>query len=673
MEKIFIKPTYQEILLKDSAQDEHTDIFSYDAENDELARKLGSLFIIGHVQHSTDDLAYAISLVAALAKREYYSSNEPTPKEAFATTLKKVNEVVEEFFKEKDVALNIGIFAIANEHLLISKLGKFKIILGRDNKNIDVFNNIQFFSKEPAQETQFSSIISGKVQDSDRIFAYYPAKTVTAREKTLKADFLKLDRTQFVDKLKGIKIAKGTFVCTAVYIDLSKVTETAVAPRIQPQELSQEASLAQIQAKKGRKSIGDVSNALSKEATAAESAETNGHSKLTRLPAPDEEPEEFEEVPRIIPTEFSLNTKRTVFSKIRDSFHVTNLNPKKKAVMSLLVVALAVGGIWTARSAFFQDAEVQQADAAVQEAANSLKLARTKVTQNDITGARLLLVSSINSLAGKTESKEANEIRDQLLRALDDLDQAIDAQLSLVLEIPTEMGQASLLTAREEGVAFYSTTSDGAFVVRIDDNATIESVAEIEGMNPSRLLTGKDALLLIDSEQGSIARIRAEEAVTASLDFSQILNSALYEDNLYILLGSDIQKITDAAKTNTKPSAWLKNSALPSDPLLMTVDGNIYVLGKSGYITTYFLGEKSAEFSTSLSPKTENLFLSTPEGDLLYLVDKETGRIYLIDKKTGNINRTLKIGNGQSISDASIAPDGTLYILTNDNKIWQVK
>ncbi len=669
VEKIFLKPTFQEILLKSSSPDEHTDIFSYEAENDELARKLGSIFIIGHVQHTTDDLAYAINLIAALTKREYYNSAEVTAKEAFATTLKKINEVVEEFFEKKGIALNIGIFAIANEQLLISKLGKFKIILGRDNKNIDVFNNIQFFSKEPSQEIQFSSIISGQIKDTDRIFAFYPAKTVVTREKKLKSDFLKLNRDDFIDKLKSLKNGKGknNFACTALYIDLNNVKEIAAAPQIQPQELKK-ASLAST--KKSRRSVGDVASALEQEQTAVKSSQTNAHSKLARIPTP-EAREEFQETPRIIPTEFSMGRKNTLFSKIKGNIRLSNFTPRKTAVISLVVIALVVSGVWTVRNIFSRNPQVQQADAAVEEATNALKLARTKVTQNDITGARALLLSSISSLANKTQSGKATEIQNQLLQALDELDQAKDAQLSLILDVPSDMGQATLLTARASGLAFFSSTADKEFVVRIS-SSSIESAAEIKNMKPSRLLTGKQALLLIDAEQGKIARIRAEEVKTAALDFTQILHSALYEDNLYTLTANDIQKIIDATKDNTKVTAWLKDTALPSDSLFIAVDGNVYVLGKSGYITTYFRGDKTAEFSTSLSPAPDNIFLTTADGESLYLADKVTGRIYLINKKSGNITRTLKVGNNKTIIDVAVAPNGTIYILTKDNKIWRV-
>ena len=127
MEKIFLKPTQTEILINGAQKEGHFDIFSYDYNSDETKKKLGNLYIIGNVQQNINtvktlaseekiemsDVAYATNLVASLAKREYYSNPDLSPKEAFSATLKKINDVVSEFFVNKDVKINIGIFVLA--------------------------------------------------------------------------------------------------------------------------------------------------------------------------------------------------------------------------------------------------------------------------------------------------------------------------------------------------------------------------------------------------------------------------------------------------------------------------------------------------------------------------------------------------------------------------------
>ena len=84
MEKIFLKPTQTEILVKGSPKEGHFDIFSYDYGSDNTKRKLGNLYIIGNAQQDIDDsdssalkdnmvgesdVTYVTNLIASLAKR----------------------------------------------------------------------------------------------------------------------------------------------------------------------------------------------------------------------------------------------------------------------------------------------------------------------------------------------------------------------------------------------------------------------------------------------------------------------------------------------------------------------------------------------------------------------------------------------------------------------------
>ncbi|MBI2064168.1 MAG: hypothetical protein HYT66_00435, partial [Candidatus Yanofskybacteria bacterium] len=127
MERIYLKPTCQEVLHKDTGKEGHFDLFAYDYEADEAKRKLGNLYLVGNVQMPAtptpegrgsdqsvggeNDITYVTNLVASLAKREYYANPDLAPKEAFSLALKKINDVVGEFFTNKDIKINIGIFA----------------------------------------------------------------------------------------------------------------------------------------------------------------------------------------------------------------------------------------------------------------------------------------------------------------------------------------------------------------------------------------------------------------------------------------------------------------------------------------------------------------------------------------------------------------------------------
>src|SRR3989338_506316 len=100
MEKVFLKSTSQEIVIKGGSKEGHTDVFAYDYYDDDSKRKLGGLYIVGNVNRPTadidgalslkdddsPDIAYITNLIASLAKREYYSRPEMSPRDAFSAT-----------------------------------------------------------------------------------------------------------------------------------------------------------------------------------------------------------------------------------------------------------------------------------------------------------------------------------------------------------------------------------------------------------------------------------------------------------------------------------------------------------------------------------------------------------------------------------------------------------
>src|SRR3989338_224217 len=98
MERVLIKPEAKEIVVRGKEDDGHVDVFSYNYEGS-AANGLGALFIVGHVQPASEDTSYMVNLVASLAKREYYAQADSAPKEAFSKTLKRINEVLQEFFR----------------------------------------------------------------------------------------------------------------------------------------------------------------------------------------------------------------------------------------------------------------------------------------------------------------------------------------------------------------------------------------------------------------------------------------------------------------------------------------------------------------------------------------------------------------------------------------------
>lgn len=635
MDKVYIKPTSREILIKDSLKEGYFDIYSYDYHSDEHKRNLGSLYIIGNVNHapkpskekgyakaqeiSSDDapdVAYMVNLVASLAKREYYSKPNLISREAFAATLKKINEIVDEFFKNKSTKINIGIFAVTSEDILISKLGKFKIILSRNNQLIDILNNITLFNKEHVEEKEFSNIITGKIYPGDKLLAFYPSRFITSREKSIKDHFIKLGWADFIDKIHAIK-SNRIVSCAALYIDIHKVKEPTAAHRPQPPELKSKKPVIptediQLASSSNENQIDPpISTAIEVDRAELPPGDVHDVKSKPSLIKPD--------MPKIIPSEFSSAKKETIFDKFisklrsfrRDRPYGRIRNPafafkKQIAIAVPVIVLFAIGG-WLAKSYIFISAEVKEQRRVAKQIETNIKLAQEKIDANNITSARELLLSSL--------SESLTDGNQDLLNLLDKADNAIQANPVLVEQLPEDI---------------------------IKKTAILDSELE-------KIKSGKYNIPL------------------------PINGLDIYEANLYVLVADKIFKIIDAAKGSSNVVSWLKEGTiLPATAMLIAVDGNVYIMDKMGVITKYFRGEKVIDFNTSIL--AENSVLVTAK-DIpgLYVINKRLGRIYLIDKETGAIIKVQKIGNTEPLLAVYLDSQGIVYTLTQDGKYWKIE
>ena len=659
MQRVYTKPSAKEILIKGSSKDGSVDLFSYDGNGS--GRSLGNLYVVGNINSPGEvgsediDVGYVLNLVASLAKREYYSDPDQGPKDAFSNALKKINGVVEEFFKSKDTKINIGIFAVAGDQIHISKLGKFKIFLARDGKNIDILNNIQLFNKESTQEREFSNIISGKVAAGDRLLAFYPGRSVTAREKNLKDTFISSPQEQFAAKLASIKEEKPEFCCAAFHIDIQKATETLAEDKgPQPKELGVKAEPAP-------------------EVAAVETMPEPEPVAQVAVKRPAEPP-----IPNIIPSEFAKGKREIALSKHIRRIKNMNFSPRGKAVSMGGIAIVAIIAIVTLKSFVFVNASTKQINGAVSEARSNLKLAQEKVSQDSLIEARDLLTGSLASItqaeASNGSSKKTEEARSEIIKVLDSLDQAQDATLSVIAEIPLDSGLAQLAALAGNNLhVFVNRKTDGA-ILNIK-NGIIEKTTPVSGLTPQTMFASENYLALVDSLASKIAAISLNKSTVSISGFTSdpLVSYEVYNDNLYGLTQSGIIKISDAALGHSAVQPWLaKDATLPTDPVKIAVDGNIHILNKKGELTTYYKGKEISKANTGVAAESASLLLTNTDSPNLYLVNTSSGRIYVIAKNSGAVSKTLKINSAQTVTSAALGADDSIYILS-DNKVWQVK
>jgi len=587
VEKIFLKPTQTEILIKGSPKEGHFDIFSYDYHADESKRSLGNLYVVGNIQRSFDthkdssskdnteesDVAYATNLVASLAKREYYSNPDLSPKEAFSATLRKINDVVDEFFINKDAKINIGIFALTGENINISKLGKFKILLARDNKTIDILNNIDLFTKEKVEEKEFSHIVSGRIAHGDKVLAFCPSRLAAIKEKAIKENFLKLNAKQFLEKIGEIKGEKVDFTYAALYINLDKVKEPAVIPKA-AKVIPSPITVSEIDEKKPPKEGDKQSEYI--------------------IPEP--------ELPRIIRSEFALGKKNNPFITVLGKIKMFLPKRQNKVVFFTSLGILILIGAWTAKTFFFVSPEQKQTSSAINEAQNNIKLAKTKINQNDFLSARKLLLGSIASINLAVSSKKTDDAKSEIVKLLDNLDQAVESSPILTETLPKSVSDKAALLASEKtrtGATGLDIYEDNLYFIGADGISKISDISnkpkdavqwlKSEALLPESLLIAVDGKVYVLNKSGLLATYYKgkKENETNTLVFpddSSLLATTKNSQYLY-LINKNMGRIYLLSKANGTLFKTLKVSSQEAfTNAYLDQDEAVYLVGKDGKI-----------------------------------------------------------------------------------------
>ena len=612
MEKITLKPITRELLFKAEEPNTHCDVVSYTGANSQ-ERALGALYLMGHAKYGEEDLGYVVSLISSLARREYYSEKSlkgQDPKQAFEQTLKKLNEVLEDFFKNKSLTLNIGLAAIAGEQLFLSKLGKFKVGLARNGEYIDVLNNLMLFHKSEEDERQFSNVISGRLQPGDKLFGYYPARALTLREKSLQGIFVKENQEQFTDKIALLASTANNFTCCGFHVVMEQIKEIP---------------LQSIPAPIATTSPAPATLAL----TSTDDLEPIAPPMLVApLPARS----------KIIAAELSVSKKSSILSSFAGAASkLRNLNrlPIQKRFRGFVVIAFIVLVPLVTIAIIRANGDPTGAKAAIQQAGANLKLAQAKIAQNNLNEARTLLSAGLAKIASY-ETKKVIGVRNELQTSLDSVDHVSSVRPSLIATITpdqaTAIGDAMILTVDHDiPTAWYN---------RSEHLTVLNTIA-----NKAKTFTLQDPASAIDA--------------------------VMYESNLYILSANHIYKYAEALTGHVKRSEW-GNEA--TDHLTaIAADGNVYALTGDGKINIYFKGAKKNTLEPRLPVTDHTRLVAASDGTAFALVNPATKRAYFLDKTTGALSTTYKFDTIGELKDVTMSSDGVLWLLSADNKLWQIK
>jgi len=154
-------------------------------------------------------------------------------------------------------------------------------------------------------------------------------------------------------------------------------------------------------------------------------------------------------------------------------------------------------------------------------------------------------------------------------------------------------------------------------------------------------------------------------------DSANWLDSFMYQSNLYVISDSAIYKYADATTNNSQKQTWL--AGLVNDqPKALAVDGNIYILTKTNQVIKYYKNKEVGRVTLATTQLPEQLeFLTNADLANYYIVDYSARRIRAFSKADGQLVTTYKADALSTVKDSTLNGK-TLYLLSDDNKVWQL-
>ena len=649
MDRYVLIPTTREVSVNRAVSESADDLFAYTPDTQALARSRGYLFVVGHTDQESGTVGYLVSLIAALAKREYYGADATDAKAAFGQTLRKINEVVEEFSKSDDVKIDVGLFAVAGQDLLVSRLGRFRILLARDGGIVDVLKDVGTFSKEHVEKKRFSSIISGPVGQGDRIMAYFPHKALASRERAVKQHLLGDSSQAVAAHLASVGKRTKTFSCSALVVDLSRTAITADEPK-----------------------VAEPVPTLTWTPRQSAAAPVAGDHAVPG------EAEPQPEVPRIIASEFSHGSRSNPFTSLVRLVGAVRLGTVGKFVAVGVIGIALVGSLWGARTLFVTDERGEHIASVLRDAERFLTDARASFDAGDHRAARATVLSQLENLNGLTDdTRDGDKLSQAYAELLDEVDSATPGVITLATAIDPADGAPFSGIAASGSETFWVVSvmnGGGASVLTVADDAVIAS-DPLDGA-PDFLVSADSQFVGVGRAERLIALYSDGDVIESVLPTpDEPLDAAWYADSVYVLTKSSILKVSDVDTSKPVTKQWLADeSDLAPDSIALAVDGDVWTLSRDGTLTRYYRGSAEESALLPFGAHGEMRLLTTPDASRLFITDTVLKRIYVVDKESMGLERSISIDTAQTVRDIFLAPDQTSFLfITEDGKVWHLR
>jgi len=146
------------------------DSFCYEPENI-YERRLGGLYIIGELKNALPQNYRLLNKISSVLKKEYYWKIQRSPELALKEALKEANEFLSKEVSKNNTSwlgnLDLAIISFKDLLLNFSKVGDVKIFLIRGGRINEISKNLEFSEIEPYPLKIFGNIVTGKATEGD--------------------------------------------------------------------------------------------------------------------------------------------------------------------------------------------------------------------------------------------------------------------------------------------------------------------------------------------------------------------------------------------------------------------------------------------------------------------------------------------------------------------------
>jgi len=301
--------------------------------------------------------------------------------------------------------------------------------------------------------------------------------------------------------------------------------------------------------------------------------------------------------------------------------------------------------------------------------------AETALIYKDETKATLLLEEVMTLLKQSPDDSMSQIMIGRIQEQIDQLNNIITLSTPFMIADLNTVSQGTLNTGvlLKNGNDLFSIDMNSGQIFRIDiAKYQAEKYITIPLQSGEKIITANssnNAITLITNfstifEVSANVKIINKEYLLSGLNPSNIIDSKIYNGNLYLLSGADNQifKIT-----NDSPSSWVKTSIDITGANSLAIDGRIYVLNANGQVSMFSAGKLVNTFVLP-SKSLENI--STNDGDNLFFTIPNENKI-IVSSKSGQIIAQYKSKAFDGLRDICVNGDNNIYILSG-NKIFRI-